>query len=57
VLFLVYLMMLLFAHFTYFLNSDEYLVNNEEVAWQYAVINSRFKPGRLQKEIRLFLME
>jgi len=42
--------MLLFVYVIYFLYSDEYLISNEEeMAWQYAVINSRFEPG-LQKK-------
>ena len=47
--------MLLFAYVTYFLYSDEHLfTNEEEMVWQYAVINSRFEPGL--KKTRLFLM-
>jgi len=56
ILFLVYLTMLLFAYLTYFLYSDENLVNNvEEMAWHYAVINSRFEPGLPKKKHDGFL--
>ena len=48
--------MLLFAYVTYFLYSDDNIVNNEEeMAWQYAVINSGFEPGLPKTKHNCFL--